>query len=75
MIPKTIHFCWLSNDEYPQKIEKCIKSWKKHLPDYEIIKWDFSRIDKEKSPWVSQAYDAKKYAFAADYIRVYALYL
>lgn len=49
-------------------------SWRKYLPDYEFMKWDFNRFDKESCPWVSEAFDHKKYAFAADYIRIYALY-
>ncbi len=74
MIPKIIHLCWLSGDPYPAKIEKCIKSWKEYLPDYEIILWDTKRFQLEKSNWVKQAFEKKKYAFAADYIRFYALY-
>ena len=74
MIPKQIHLCWLSGDPYPPKIEKCLASWKKFLPDYEVILWDTKRFDLEAVPWVKQAFEAKKYAFAADYIRFYALY-
>ena len=74
MIPKQIHLCWLSGDPYPAKIEKCLASWKKHLPDYEVVLWDTERFDLESVPWVKQAFEAKKYAFAADYIRFYALY-
>ena len=74
MIPKIIHYCWLSNDPYPELIEKCIKSWKKILPEYEFILWDTSRIDINKNLWLKQTYENKKYAFAADYIRCYALY-
>ncbi len=74
MIPKQIHFCWLSDEPYPTKIRQCVKSWKKYLPDYEIIKWDLNRFDINSAPWVKQAFEAKKYAFAADYIRFYALY-
>lgn len=74
MIPKQIHLCWLSGDPYPQKIQRCIDSWKEFLPDYEIILWDTNRFDIESVPWVKQAFEAKKYAFAADYIRFYALY-
>lgn len=74
MIPKKIHLCWLSGDDYPAKISKCIESWKKHLPDYEIVLWDTKRFDLSQSQWVSQAFEARKYAFAADYIRFYALY-
>lgn len=74
MIPKIIHLCWLSGDTYPTKIEKCIQSWKKHLPDYKIMLWDTKKFDLESSIWVKQAFVAKKYAFAADYIRFYALF-
>ncbi|MDR1896540.1 MAG: glycosyl transferase [Prevotellaceae bacterium] len=74
MIPKIIHFCWLSDDTYPSKIEKCINSWKKFMPDYELIKWDKNKFPLENNIWVRQAYETKKYAFAADYIRLYALY-
>lgn len=74
MIPKIIHLCWLSGDKYPAKIAKCIASWKKNLPDYEIMLWDTKRFDLNSSNWVKQAFEAKKYAFAADYIRFYALY-
>lgn len=64
----------MSDDPYPASIQRCIDSWSKHLPDYEIRKWDFKRFPKEKSDWVREAFDKKKYAFAADYIRNYALY-
>lgn len=74
MIPKKIHFCWLSGDEYPPLIKFCIETWKRVLPDYEIILWDTNRFDINSIPWVKEAYEAKKYAFAADYIRYYALY-
>lgn len=74
MIPKIIHYCWLSNEPYPEKIAFCINSWKKLLPDYEFWLWNFDRIDKEKFPWVKEAFEARKYAFAADFIRAYALY-
>lgn len=74
MIPKLIHLCWLSGDAYPAKIENCIASWKKHLPDYEIILWDTNRFNLDNSVWVKQAFEKKKYAFAADYIRFYALH-
>lgn len=74
MIPKIIHYCWLSGDPYPESIQRCIDSWKRVLPDYEIILWDTKRFDLSSSPWVQQAFESKKYAFAADYIRMYALY-
>lgn len=74
MIPKIIHYCWLSNDPVPQKLQKYMLTWKEKLPDYEFILWNFERFDKNSSKWVAQAFDNKKYAFAADYIRLYAVY-
>ena len=74
MIPKIIHLCWLSGEPYPPKIAKCLKSWKVFLPDYEVMLWDTNRFDLKSSLWVKQAFENKKYAFAADYIRFYALY-
>lgn len=74
MIPKVIHYCWLSDEPYPEGIKACMYSWKKYLPDYEFKLWNFSRFDIESSLWVKTAFYAGKYAFAADYIRVYALY-
>ncbi|WP_270492055.1 glycosyltransferase family 32 protein [Bacteroides finegoldii] len=74
MIPKIIHYCWLSGDEFPDDIKKCIDSWKRILPDYEFRLWDTRRFHISDSTWVAQAFEAKKYAFAADYIRLYALY-
>lgn len=74
MIPKIIHLCWLSGDEYPSKIAYCINTWRKILPDYKIMLWDTTRFDPDESIWVKQAFEKKKYAFAADYIRFYVLY-
>lgn len=74
MIPKIIHYCWLSNDPYPEDLKRCMDTWRAKLPDYEFILWNFDRFDKSSSKWVEQAFDNKKYAFAADYIRLYAVY-
>ena len=74
MIPKIIHLCWLSGDKFPASIETCLDSWKIILPDYEIWLWDTQRFDINSTLWTRQAYEAKMYAFAADYIRLYALY-
>lgn len=63
----------MSDDPMPTKLQQCIDSWKKYLPDYKIVKWDLKRFPLDKSKWVKQAYERKKYAFAADYIRLYAL--
>lgn len=74
MIPKIIHFCWLSGDPYPDLVSHCIDSWKRVLPDYEFVLWDKNRFDVDSVPWVKEACEKKKWAFAADYIRLYALY-
>lgn len=74
MIPKIIHYCWLSNDPIPTELQTCMESWRKYLPEYELILWNFDRFPKSQSKWVNDAFDNKKYAFAADYIRIYALY-
>lgn len=74
MIPKTIHYCWFGGNPLPKLAEKCIKSWKKYCPDYEIIRWDESNYDISSAPlYVQQAYAAKKWAFVTDYVRLYAM--
>lgn len=74
MIPKIIHYCWLSNDPIPEESEHCLNSWKEKLPNYEFKKWDFTVFDKNSSRWVKEAFEEKKYATACDYIRLYAVY-
>lgn len=64
----------MSGDPYPEKIKKCINSWKEKLPDYEIRLWDANSFDVNQSVWVKEAFEAKRYAFCSDYIRCYALY-
>lgn len=74
MIPKIIHYCWLSNDPVPKRLQQCMRTWNIKLPDYEIMLWDLNRFDISTSVWVKEAFENKKYAFAADYIRLYAVY-
>lgn len=74
MIPKKIHYCWLSGDPIPENLQKWMKTWREKLPGWEFILWDKSHFDINSIEWVRQAYDARKYAFAADYIRQYAVY-
>lgn len=59
MIPKIIHYCWLSNNPIPSKLQEYMESWKKQLPDYEFILWNFERFDINSSIWVKQAFEAK----------------
>lgn len=74
MIPRKIHFCWLSGDPLPPSIKKCMDTWKKVMPDYEWKLWNTENFDVNSIPYVKEAYEKRKWAFAADYIRVYALY-
>lgn len=75
MIPKVIHFCWLSNDPFPSKIRACMKSWQDIMPDYTIKHWNLENFDLKSAPkYVQEAVKVRKWAFAADYIRMYALY-
>lgn len=74
MIPKKIHYCWLSDEPLPQDVKNYIDGWRKIMPDYEIKKWDRKAINLDEHPFAKEAFEHKKYAFAADYIRVYALY-
>jgi hypothetical protein len=74
MIPKRIHYCWLSGDPFPELIARCVASWKSNLPDYEFVLWDRQRFNVDSIPWVREAFEARKYAFAADFIRLYALH-
>lgn len=74
MIPKIIHYVWLGYGEQSDIIKKCIESWHTQLPDFEIKCWDESNYDISKAPqFVKEAYAAKKWAFASDYIRLWAL--
>ena len=74
MIPKVIHYCWFGRNPLPPLAIKCIKSWKKYLPDYEIKEWNEDNFDVNIIPYTKEAYAAKKYAFVSDYARFWILY-
>ena len=74
MIPKTIHYVWLGNKPKPKKIQKCIASWHKFCPDYEIKEWNETNFDIESHLFVREAYEAHNYAFASDVIRLVVLF-
>ena len=74
MIPKKIHYCWFGRNPLPESALKCIASWRKFLPDYEIIEWNEDNFDINSIPYTAQAYAAKKYAFVSDYARFKILY-
>ena len=74
MIPKIIHYCWFGRNPLPQSAIKCINSWKKFFPDYEIKEWNEDNFDVNIIPYTAEAYEAKKYAFVSDYARFWILY-
>lgn len=71
MIPKVIHYCWFGGNPKTPKMEKCIKSWRKFCPDYEIIEWNENNFAiEEQCDFIKEAYEAKKYAFVSDVARL-----
>jgi mannosyltransferase OCH1-like enzyme len=74
MIPKVIHYCWFGKGEFSPLIHKCISSWKKYCPDFQIIEWNESNFEINSNYWTKEAYDKKKYAFVSDYVRLFVLY-
>lgn len=75
MIPKIIHYCWFGGNPLPKLAKKCIRSWKKYCKGYEIREWNESNFDISTAPlYVRQAYEAKKWAFVTDYVRLYVVH-
>ncbi len=74
MIPKIIHYCWLSGDSKPDTVVKCLDSWKQYLPDYQIKCWDANAFKSIDARFAKEAFEHKKWAFVSDYIRLFALY-
>lgn len=70
MIPKTIHYCWFGRNPKPKLAEKCIASWRKYCPDYEIIEWNEDNFDVNMNGYTRMCYEQKKYAFLSDYARL-----
>ena len=73
MIPKIIHFCWFGHNPYPDKVKRCIQSWKKVLPEYKIVCWNEDNFDVNICQFTREAYKKEKYAFVSDYARLYVL--
>ena len=74
MIPKIIHYCWFGGNPLPKSAEKCIASWRKFLPDYEIKEWNEQNFDVNIIPYTAEAYQARKFAYVSDYARFWVLY-
>ena len=70
MIPKKIHYCWFGGNPKPKLAEKCIASWKRYCPDWEIIEWNESNFDVHQNGYTSMCIEQKKYAFLSDYVRL-----
>lgn len=73
MIPKKIHYCWYGQSRKPLKVRKCIESWRKFCPDYEIIEWNESNTEIIRLSYLQWCIQQKKYAFLSDYIRLYVI--
>lgn len=74
MIPKIIHYTWFSGEAFPTNIQRCIESWKKQLPDYDLKLWDMEAIKDIDSMFLKEALAERKWAYAADFVRLYAIY-
>lgn len=74
MIPKTIHYVWVGHNPKSKIIEECLATWKKQLPDYQIIEWNEDNFDMHENRYIEEAYQAKKWAFVSDYVRAKVIY-
>lgn len=74
MIPHKIHYCWFSKESFPALVNTCIQSWKRFMPEYEFILWDYDKARQIQMPWINKALEENRWAFAADAVRLYAVY-
>lgn len=74
MIPKKIHYCWFGRGPKPELAIRCIESWKKFSPDYELVEWNEDNFDITSNKYVEEAYKHRKFAFVSDYVRLWAMY-
>lgn len=74
MIPKTIHLCWFSGSSYPLEVKVCLDTWRRHLPDYTVRVWTYDDARAIGIPYLDQALDLRRWAFAADVVRFYAVW-
>lgn len=74
MIPNKIHYCWFGDKPLTKLAKKCIDSWKKYCPNYEVIQWDENNFDINCCRYVKEAYDNRKWAFVSDFARLDILY-
>lgn len=74
MIPKVIHYCWFGKNPLPELAIKCISSWKKYCPDYELKLWNEDSFDVTSIKFTEEAYKERKWAFITDYVRLYVMH-
>lgn len=74
LIPKKLHYMWLGGNSIPNNLKRCIDSWRKFCPEYEIVEWNENNYDIGKHPYMTQAYKEKAYGFIPDYARLDILY-
>ena len=73
MIPKIIHYCWFGGKPKPKLAEKCIASWKRHCPDYQIVEWNEHNFDVHSCDYTKFCYENKRYAYLSDFVRLWAV--
>lgn len=73
MIPRIIHFTWFSDNPFPELVTRCMETWKENLKSYEFVHWDMQKISGIDNKFLHEALEKKKWAFAADFVRLYAL--
>ena len=74
MIPRIVHYCWFGKGQKPELVEQCIASWHRFMPDWAYMEWSEDNFAIASAPlYVRQAYEARKYAFVSDYVRLWAL--
>ena len=73
-IPRLIHYCWFGGKPLSPLAKKCIRSWGKFLPDYTLVCWNENSFSFSSHPYTKESYEAKKWAFITDYVRLYVLY-
>lgn len=74
MIPKIIHYCWFGKKPISEDVKKYIETWKKYCPNYEIKQWNEDNFDINQNLYCKEAYEAEKWAFVSDYVRLKVLY-
>ena len=74
MIPRIVHYCWFGKGQKPELVEQCIASWHRCMPDWIYMEWSEDNFAIASAPlYVRQAYEARKYAFVSDYVRLWSL--